>query len=76
MTSEKYHAQYGEDKILHTIFNKKNGYCIEVGGFDGITGSNTLFFEGLGWRCVIVEPMPDFIEKIKSIRKCEVVPLW
>ena len=28
------------------LFGKKNiGACVEVGGYDGITGSNTYFFE-------------------------------
>ena len=57
MNSNKYYAQFGEDKILNRIFNKKTGNCVEVGGFDGVTGSNTYFFEKLGWRCLIVEPM-------------------
>jgi hypothetical protein len=44
MELNKYYAQFGEDKILNQIFNKNEGVCVEVGGFDGITGSNTLFF--------------------------------
>ena len=68
MELNKYYAQFGEDKILNQIFNKNEGVCVEVGGFDGITGSNTLFFERLGWRCLIVEPMPEFCKKIRDIR--------
>ena len=73
MKLTKYYSQFGEDKILNKIFNKKNGVCVEVGGFDGVTGSNTYFFETLGWRSLIVEPMPDFCKKIKDVRTCEVV---
>jgi FkbM family methyltransferase len=73
MNQKKYYAQFGEDRILDQIFNKKNGVCIEVGGFDGVTGSNSYFFESLGWRCLIIEPMPEYCEKIKKIRGCEVV---
>lgn len=72
MSTSKYYAQFGEDKILNQIFNKKAGVCVEVGGFDGVSGSNSLFFENLGWRCLIVEPMPDFCQKIKKVRRCEV----
>lgn len=75
MKTIKYFAQFGEDKILHKIFNKSEGVCVEVGGFDGVTGSNTLFFEKLGWRCLIIEPMPDFCEKIKKNRSCEIAEL-
>jgi FkbM family methyltransferase len=73
MELNKYFAQFGEDKILNQIFNKNEGVCVEVGGFDGITGSNTLFFERLGWRCIIVEPMPEFCRKIKAVRNCDIV---
>jgi FkbM family methyltransferase len=75
MIKSMFHAQFGEDKILNKIFDKKAGTCVEVGGFDGVTGSNTYFFENLGWRCLIVEPMPDFCEKIKRVRTCEVAEL-
>lgn len=72
MNSNKYYAQFGEDQILNRIFNKKTGNCVEVGGFDGVTGSNTYFFEKIGWRCLIVEPMPDFCQKIRNARTCEI----
>lgn len=76
MEDNKFFAQFGEDKILYDIFDKKTGgVCVEVGGYDGITGSNTYFFEKLGWRCLIVEPMPDFCEKIRAVRSCEVVEI-
>ncbi len=75
MNTIKYYAQYGEDKNLNQIFKNKIGTCVEVGGFDGVTGSNTLFFEKLGWRCLIVEPMPDYCKKIRSIRGCEVAEI-
>jgi FkbM family methyltransferase len=71
-----YYAQYGEDRILNQIFaGKTDGVCVEVGGFDGVTGSNTYFFEKLGWKCLIVEPMPDFCEKIRSVRNCDVAEI-
>jgi FkbM family methyltransferase len=75
MKSNKFYAQYGEDKILNNIFKKNIGNCVEVGGFDGITGSNTYFFENIGWRCLIVEPMPEFCQKIRNIRSCEVAEI-
>lgn len=72
MNNRIYYAQYGEDRILNTIFNKQTGCCVEVGGFDGITGSNTYFFEQLGWRTLVVEPMPEFCNKIRTARSCEI----
>lgn len=71
---QKFYSQFGEDRLLYKLFNKKiDGVCVEVGGYDGITGSNTYFFEVLGWRCLIIEPMPDFCKKITACRKSEVV---
>lgn len=76
MEADKFYAQYGEDKILYELFEKKsNGVCVEVGGYDGITGSNTYFFENIGWTCLIVEPMPEYCQKIKNARQCEVAEI-
>ena len=42
---------------------------LEVGGFDGLTGSNTLFLEScLGWRGVLVEAQPQSFEKMRLQR--------
>jgi FkbM family methyltransferase len=71
MTTEQFYSQYGEDKILNAIFSgKRDGVCVEVGGFDGVTGSNSYFFEKLGWKCLVVEPMPDFCAAIRKARTC------
>ena len=76
MTENKYYSQFGEDEILFEIFKaKKTGVCVEVGGYDGITGSNTVFFERIGWHTLIVEPMPKFCRLIRSTRSCEIAEL-
>lgn len=68
-----FYSQFGEDVLLASIFNRRTGICVEIGGFDGISGSNSYFFERLGWDCLVVEPIPEFFEKIKQIRRCKVV---
>ena len=71
----KYYSQAGQDKFLHTkIFkNFKKGYFIDIGAYDGITFSNTLFFEKkLQWRGICVEPISTYANNIKKIRNCEV----
>jgi FkbM family methyltransferase len=74
MTKDNFYSQFGEDKILHNVFSKKNrGTCVEVGGYDGISGSNTYFFETIGWKCLILEPIPELCEKIRLNRNCDIL---
>lgn len=46
------------DKLLDKLFNeKKNGFYIELGGNDGLTQSNTAFFEFYrDWTGILIEP--------------------
>lgn len=46
------------DKKLDILFNhKKEGFYIELGAFDGITQSNTYFFElNRNWKGLLIEP--------------------
>jgi len=66
------YAQFGEDRFLYEIFRDHlHGYCVEVGGYDGITGSATYLFEKrLNWTCLLVEPIPEYVKQIKMNRKC------
>jgi FkbM family methyltransferase len=52
-------SQHGEDIWLWYFFKKKKqGFFVEIGAYDGITFSNTYFFEAIGWKGIIVEPNP------------------
>ena len=65
------HAQFGEDRILEKIFSdRETGWCAEVGAYDGRTGSATLLFEGKGWQCLLIEPIPECVEEISRHRRC------
>lgn len=65
-----FRAQFGEDKFLSTWFPAGYiGTCVEVGADDGLSGSNTAFFEDNGWECLCIEPIPKQFEKCKSVRK-------
>ena len=67
-----YYSQDNEDHLLFRIFGgKPSGTAVEVGGFDGITYSNTYLFEKLGWRTLIIEPMPDYAAMIRKNRRAE-----
>lgn len=65
-----YHAQFGEDCLLHQRFfpGQAAGTCVEVGAGDGERYSNTLFFEGLGWRCLLIEANPEAVELCRARR--------
>jgi FkbM family methyltransferase len=64
-----FYSQFGEDRILSGIFRDKPlGVCIEVGANDGVHGSNTLYFEKIGWQCILVEPNPSLCAEIRAVR--------
>ena len=47
------------DKKLEKYLNFNNGFFVELGANDGVTQSNTLFFERTrGWRGILIEPTP------------------
>ena len=69
----KFYSQIEQDKyfIENIIKYKPNGLFLEIGGYDGITGSNTYFLEkNLGWNGIIVECNPTLVEKCKNTRSC------
>lgn len=68
-----YYSQKGQDKFLneHLFKNKRDGVFIEVGAHDGISFSNTYFFEKkLGWKGICVEPNPNMFAKLRLNRDC------
>lgn len=73
--SLQYFSQIGQDKyyIENIIKFKPFGFFIEIGGFDGITGSNTYFLEkNLKWDGIVVECNPTLSLKCKKNRSCHV----
>jgi hypothetical protein len=49
------YSQNGEDGVLAKIFQviePHSKFCVEFGGFDGVTGSNTYLLRLQGWQCV------------------------
>ena len=69
---EKFFSQAGQDAYLdERVFKgKRDGVFVEIGGYDGITGSNCLFFELLrGWTGLLIEPSPTYFARAQSFRK-------
>ena len=68
---KKIKPYYGLNNLDHKLLkylNYHNGYYVELGANDGITASNTLFFErSRHWGGVLVEPIPHkYLECIKN----------
>lgn len=64
-----FYSQFGEDKILFEIFQgKTSGICVEVGANNGVDDSTSLFFEKIGWKCILVEPNPSLCQEIRASR--------
>lgn len=71
-----YHSQYGQDKFLdEVIFNKKSGgFFLDIGAHDGISYSNTFFFEKeRQFKGICFEPNPFVFEKLQQNRHCKLM---
>lgn len=70
-------SQAGQDRVVDKLMNhKRGGVFVDVGGYDGLTGSNSLFFEQYrGWTGVLAEPMPDQFEQAQARRRCVCEPV-
>ena len=58
----EYYGQLLEDKHIHERYlpGVRNRVFLELGAFDGVTYSNTKFFEDtLGWTGVLIEAHPE-----------------
>jgi FkbM family methyltransferase len=66
-----YYSQSDQDKWVTEFYqNKKNGFFVEVGAYDGIQTSNTFFFEeSLGWDGVCIEANPNVFNSLVKNRK-------
>jgi FkbM family methyltransferase len=68
-----FYSQQGEDKEIFEQYYKHkpktNGIFVELGAMDGLTYSNTKFFEDtLKWRGILIEPIVANYEKLKKNR--------
>lgn len=71
-----YASQAGQDLVIDRIMGQKTGGTfVDVGAYDGITGSNTLFFERWrDWTGVLVEPVEEQRVKAEMMRKSPCLP--
>ena len=68
-----YKSEHGQDQWLNqNVFNNQSGgFFVEAGAWDGITSSNTYFFEKeLGWDGLLIEPDRQNYLEIAKHRDC------
>ena len=60
-----------QDKfVLDFLKYRKNGTFVELGGYDGVTFSNTLWLEREhGWSGLLIEANPELCERIKHLQR-------
>lgn len=72
-TSPKQHfGLHGLDRKLKAYIDSKGGYFVELGANDGVSQSNTLYFEReRSWRGILIEPILHAFLKCKQNRAAE-----
>ena len=69
----RYHSQYGQDKFVNEVLfpDLQKGFFVDIGAHDGISLSNTYFFEKQKlWNGICFEPIPEIYEALKKNRTC------
>ncbi|MCL5290548.1 MAG: FkbM family methyltransferase [Bacillota bacterium] len=69
----RYYSQIGQDQFLNeSIFQgKENGFFVDIGAHNGITFSNSYFFERhKNWQGLCIEPMPNIYKLLRENRRC------
>ena len=67
----QFYSQFEQDRYVYQNFfkNKREGIFVDIGAHDGVTFSNTYFFEkSLGWTGICIEPIPEVFELLKQAR--------
>ncbi len=66
---KKYYGKNQLDKQIKTYMNYKNGFYVEIGAYDGVTQSNTLYFEkNNNWKGILIEPSKEKFKKCVKYR--------
>jgi FkbM family methyltransferase len=68
----KFYSQSDQDKwVLEILENKRNGFFVDVGAYDGIQTSNTYTLEKeFDWNGICVEANPEVFAKLLKGRSC------
>lgn len=71
-----YPSQAGQDWVIDRVMKqKRGGTFVDVGAYDGVTGSNSMFFERYrDWTGVMVEPVAVHRAKAEQLRNSPCLP--
>ncbi len=65
------YSQFGQDVITFELLgNPVTGTFLDIGANDGVTGSNSLLFERIGWNGICIEPNPTIFKILETKRNC------
>ena len=67
----KFYSELGDDRFIFENFfryRSKPGTYPEAYATDGLSDSKTKAFEEIGWKGILVEPLPEMFEKLKRNR--------
>jgi len=70
-----YFGQYHQDRFVAELFDqKRGGFFVDIGANDGVSFSNTYYFENfLGWSGIAFEPHPIVYRQLSASRTCATV---
>lgn len=62
-------SQYGEDLLLVDLLGHvPRGLIVEAGAFDGKHYSVSNAFDAMGWKTLLIEPIPEMAERARRLR--------
>lgn len=56
-------------EIVKSLFGSYVGYAVEAGAFDGVFESTTYELEKIGWKVLLIEPIPSAFDELLKNRK-------
>ncbi|WP_203415224.1 FkbM family methyltransferase [Pelodictyon luteolum] len=63
-----------EQELERSFFNNKpQGFFVDVGANEPVIQSQTYHFEQLGWRGLLLEPIPHYVQLLKEQRTGKVI---
>ncbi len=68
----KYFSGHKQDYFIDKILERKNGgVFLDIGAHDGVSSSNSYFFEkSRNWQGLCIEPSPSVFKELKKNRQC------